>query len=46
MKSPAHRRKRADVLAAEDDRWVWGIILTTALLSALCVATLFSVAMS
>ena len=37
------RRKYADVVATEDDRWVWGVILTTALLSALCVAMLFSV---
>jgi hypothetical protein len=37
-------RKRAEVVALENDRWVWGMIFTTAALSALCVATLFSVA--
>jgi hypothetical protein len=43
MNSHVPRRKYADVVATEDDRWVWGVILTTALLSALCVVMLFSV---
>ena len=37
------RRKRASLVAQEDDRWVWGVIFTTVALTSLCVATLFSV---
>ena len=37
------RRKRAGLVAQEDDRWVWGVIFTTVSLTSLCVATLFSV---
>ena len=40
----ALRRKHADVVSLEDDRWVWGVIFATVALSGLCVATLFSVA--
>jgi hypothetical protein len=38
------RRKRAEAVASENDWWVWGVIFTTVALTALCVATLFSVA--
>jgi hypothetical protein len=41
----ALKRKRDDVVALEDDRWVWGVIFTTTALTGLCVATLFSVAL-
>jgi hypothetical protein len=39
----ASRRKRTEVIALEDDSLAWGVILTIAALTALCVATLFSV---
>lgn len=40
----ALKRKHAGAVALENDYWVWGVIFTTAALAALCVATLFSVA--
>jgi hypothetical protein len=41
-------RKHGESVAAEDaavgnDVWAWGVIFTTAALTALCVATLFCV---
>ncbi len=38
-------RKRAESVAveAEDDVWVWGVIFTASAITALCLATLFSV---
>ena len=41
--SNAVMRKHVEVVATEDDRWVWGVIFTTAALTGLCVATLFNV---
>ena len=35
---------RCERTALDNDCWVWGVILTTAALTALCVATLFTVA--
>ena len=40
------RHKRTEVVALEDDGWVWGVIFTTAALTGLCVVTLFSVAIN
>lgn len=38
------RSKQADAVALDNDGWVWGVILATAALTALCVAALFTVA--
>ena len=37
------RRKRDESVAVEDDVWVWGVIFTASAITALCVATVFSV---
>ena len=39
----ASRRRVTEVIALEDDSLAWGVILTIAALTGLCVATLFSV---
>ena len=39
----AFRGKRTKVAALGDDNLAWGVILTIAALTGLCVATLFSI---
>jgi hypothetical protein len=37
------RSRQTKIIALEDDNLAWGVILTIAALTGLCVATLFSV---
>ena len=36
--------KRAEAVALANDNWIWAVIFTTTALSALSVATLFTIA--
>jgi hypothetical protein len=40
---PVLRRNRDESGAVEDDVWCWGVIFTTAAVTALCVAILFGI---
>jgi hypothetical protein len=43
VESKAASRGNNHAAVVADDRWVWGVIFTTAALSGLCLAALFSV---
>jgi hypothetical protein len=44
MSKRRQARAVSEAGSLNDDSWVWGVIFATAALTALCVATVFSVA--